>query len=316
MEMMQLEHFVLLAEHLHYRRAASLSGVSASTLSRQITDLESEVGARLFERNRRGVRLTAAGRVFLPEVQETLHRLRFAAIEARRVGAGAAERVRIGHGDALAVRVLQHALPVVREEHPDLRLQVVEAPSTRLYDRLCRSELDLALVRPPLADGLVGELLCLERLVAVVPAGSVLARRKRLRADDLLGEPLVVPERTMSPGEHDAVMAALGAVGSAAEVAEEASSTASLLLMIGAGLGVGLVAEGAVEHLDVDGVVALPLAGSPSVELWASWREGHETPVVKSVLNAVRAAVADIAGPRARAGEGGPSDDDLPVAGN
>ncbi|HET9689957.1 MAG TPA: LysR substrate-binding domain-containing protein [Acidimicrobiales bacterium] len=293
MEVTQLELFVLLAEHLHFRRAAALSGVSASTLSRRISDLEVEVGVRLFERNRRAVRLTPAGRVFLPDAQETLHRLRFAAMEARRVGAGAAERVRIGHGDAAAVEILQRALPQLRASHPDVRLQVTEAPSSRLAERLRVGELDLALLRAPVPAGVRSEALVSEELVAVVPTDSPLAQRRRVRAADLLEFTLVVPERTNSPGEHDAVMAALGASGSALAVAEEASSTASLLLMVGAGLGVGLVPQAAMRHADVAGVAVVPLATRAVVELWLAWPHDEPSPAVRDAIAAVRASVRE-----------------------
>jgi DNA-binding transcriptional LysR family regulator len=296
MELSQLEYFVVLAEHLHYRHAALAAGTSPSTLSRQIADLEADLDTRLFERNRRQVRLTPAGEAFLLDARATLHRLRFAAVEARRIGRGDQGRLRVGHGDAVAVHILQVALPALRLAHPGMRLQVVEAPSTRLIDELGSGRIDLALVRPPVhRPGLEDEWLCDEAFVVVVPAGHRLAGRRRLRVADLGGEALIVPERESNPGAYDAVMAVFTAARVPVDVAEESTTSLSTLLMVGAGLGVALVAESATVHADVDGLVVVPLAGSPTIGLHAAWRAGEQEVGVRDLRLAVLDAVAAVA---------------------
>lgn len=297
MELVQLEHFVVLAEQLHFRRAATVAGVSASTLSRQINELERDIDTRLFERNRRQVRLTPAGQAFLADAQATLHRLRFAAIDARRIGRGEQERLRIAHGDAIAVQLLQVALPRLRAAHPEVRLQLVEGPSARMLEAVAAREVDLALIRPPIHDaGVEGQHLCDETMVVAVPSTHRLGARRRIRLADLAGEPLVVPQRSMSPGDYDAVMAAFAAARVPPDIAEEATTTVSLLLMVGAGLGVALVPASSARHTDLDGVTFAQLSGGPAmVALHAAWRGGEDAATVLATLDEVRRAVVTCA---------------------
>lgn len=297
MELVQLEHFVVLAEQLHFRRAAAVAGISASTLSRQINELEADIDARLFERNRRQVRLTPAGQAFLVDAQATLHRLRFAALDARRIGRGEQERLRIGHGDAVALEVLQLALPQLRTTHPDVRLQVSEATSAQLVEAVSSRELDIALVRPPVHHaGVEEEHVCDELVVAVLPGTHRLSGRRRLRVTELAGESLVVPPRAQSPGEYDLVMSTFAAAKVPPDVAEEASNTASLLLLVAAGLGVALAPVCATHHFDLGGIAVVSLAGSPALlPLHVVWRAGEEESAGAALRKAVGAAVGELA---------------------
>ena len=289
MEIETLEQFVTLAEHLHFRRTAESARISPSTLSRNITELEAEVGARLFERNRRQVALTPAGEAYLVKVADVLYSLDDAAREARRVAGGDAERLRIGHGDALAVTLLRAALPVLHARRPAVILEVIEAPSAELIDGLIRHRLDLALVWPPIhGPGLIDEPVGEDPLLAVVPLGHRLAKRSTVGVADLAGEPLVVSLRTACPGLHDRVVTAFRDVGAEPIICEQATTNASLLLLVAAGLGVTLVPASAAAHADIEGLVALPLDDpSVTIPLHLCWRRGEDNPATLAARTAI-----------------------------
>ena len=298
MELSQLRNFVILAEHLHFRRAAAVVGVSASTLSRQISELEADLDVRLFERNRRQVVLTPAGEAFLRETQVVLHRLRFASIDARRVARGEQVRIRIGHGDSIGLVLLERALPRLRAKCPDVRLEVAEAPTTELLERLVARTLDLALVRPPVhAAGIDDVHLCDERLVVALPSGHRLAEAERVDIADLDGEPLVVPPRPGAPGAYDTIIGLFADAHVRANVVEEGSTAASLLLLVAAGLGVAITPYHSTRHFDSDNMTVRPLAGRPAtLPLHVAWRgdDANEAlPLLRAVLESAAADLPD-----------------------
>ncbi|MCU4185456.1 LysR family transcriptional regulator [Acidiferrimicrobium sp. IK] len=294
MELAQLENFVVLADHLHFRRAASLTGVSASTLSRQIGDLERDLGFRLFERNRRQVSLTPAGEVFLAETRAVLHRLRFAVIDAGRIARGEQARLRIGHGDAVGLALLQATLPRLREKYPDMRLVVVEAPTAELLDGVIARSVDVALVRPPVhGDGLEHQALCEEELVVALPAGHGLCEQARVAVQDLAGEALVVPPRSASPGAFDVIMGIFAAARVQANVVEEATTDASVLLLVGAGLGVAVTPVFSTRHYEPGGVEVRPLARPARLPLHMAWRSEDRSSALPVLRGLLEAAVAE-----------------------
>lgn len=301
MELAQLENLVILSEHLHFRRAAVAAGVSASTLSRQIGDLEADLDVRLFDRNRRQVSLTPAGRMYVDEAKAVLHRLRFAAIDARRVARGEQESLRIGHGDAVGLALLQLALPRLRASFRDLRLEVVEAPSEDLLDRLVARSIDVALIRPPVrVDGLADEHLCEEELVVVLPVGHRLAGERPVSMADLAGEPLVVPPRSLAPGAYDMIMAQFTGHRVRPEVIQEGSTASSVMLLVAAGLGVAVMPVFSTYHIDLNGIEVRPLAGpSATLALHAAWRDTDDLETISPFRTFLAEAVEECAaGPR------------------
>jgi DNA-binding transcriptional LysR family regulator len=126
MELRHLRYFVAVAEELSFVRAARRLRIAQPALSKQIRDLEYEVGATLFHRLPRGVRLTAAGEAFLPEARETLRGALRARDRARDAAQGEAASLRIAHGELYGYAVaIEKLLAAFREVHPDVRLQVV-----------------------------------------------------------------------------------------------------------------------------------------------------------------------------------------------
>jgi len=195
LELRHLRSFVVLAEELHFGRAATRIPLAQPALSHQIKQLEREVGARLLDRGSSGVRLTQAGELFLPHARATLRQAAQAVTAVREQISGITGTLRVGvfaHGAAELTTPVLHAFHAAR---PGVRLTVHELDFTQQTSELAEHRVDVALVRPPLADDRVRLTpLAMEPRVAVVPAGHPLAGAASVMVDDLLDDPVLAAD--------------------------------------------------------------------------------------------------------------------------
>ncbi len=251
LELHLLRSFVAVAETEHVGRAAEKLHVSQSPLSRQIQKLEAELGLVLFDRVRRRVRLTPAGRWLLRE-----SRILLGQADAL---VGAAERVARGEVGSLAVgfvrsamwsRVLPAALRRFGQRHPDVNVALRPMASAEQLEGLRAGDLDVCVVhasphRTPGGPGLTAALLVTDPFVLALPRGHALARRKRLRPADLEGTSWVALARSIHPRLADNLVTALAAAGVTPRIRYEAAEPVTLLGLVEAGVGVALVQKSA-----------------------------------------------------------------------
>jgi len=191
----QLEYLVALADALNFRRAAEACYVTQPALSAQIQQLEEAVGVRLFERDRRSVRATPAGAALAERARELLTAVDDMVDEARAHAEPLAGPLRLGVIPTIAPYLLPPGLRDLGARFPRLRLAIREDPTQRLLELLAGGELDLLLLARE-AD--LGEVVLCDLFAdpfhLVVPAGHRLAKRKRVRRDDLAGAELILLE--------------------------------------------------------------------------------------------------------------------------
>jgi DNA-binding transcriptional LysR family regulator len=275
-ELRQLRYFVVLADELHFRRAAARLHISQPPLSKQIAALEQELGCRLLERTRRRVALTPAGEAFLRDTTAVLAELDVAVSMARALDSGLAGVLRVGFVGSALLSIVPAAVQAFSHDRPSVEVELRELPTVEAL-RLVRSgTIDVGLVRPPMEPdaALRTELVLRERTIAAVPAGHPLARLRRIPLRRLAAEPLVLFPRSQAPGFHDLLIGELAAAGGSPSVAQYAPETTTIVGLVAAGIGVSLV-PASVAHLGLDGVVYRPLAGAPDTELIAV-RRAHD----------------------------------------
>ncbi len=190
----QVRAFVVVAEELHFGRAAERLQMTQPPLSRQIQKLERAVGVRLFERDNRKVELTTAGDTFLIDARRILALASGALQQAQRIQAGSAGTVRIGFTATSTFSVLTSLLNLVSEAYPDIHLDLFEMVTREQISKLIDGELDLGLARPPFdKTAFASRLLYREDLLLAVPSGHRLSHLDRLvSAEDLGNEPLIM----------------------------------------------------------------------------------------------------------------------------
>lgn len=290
MELRHLRYFLVLAEELHFGRAARRLQIAQPPLSRQIRDLETELEAPLFARNRRSVSLTPTGVAFVPRAREVLLAVDRAVVDARLAARGELGTLSVGYVASLAYSGLGPMLRAFKTRCPGVRVHVRQLPPTEQLRALRARELDVGLLRIPFDDtGVATAVLRKETLVAALPTGHPLAGRARLSMADLARETFVLFPRTASPPFYDYVISLCQAAGFSPQIAYEASHV-DLLSLVSAGFGVSLVPSSTKDSRR-EGIVLVPIKSSPRADLVVAWRDerGEEQqPTVREFVQVVR----------------------------
>ena len=246
MELRHLRYFVAVASELSFSRAAEKSLVAQPALSTQIAALERELGTPLFFRNKRVVRLTAAGAVFLKEAQAILEAAEVAKLKALRASRGEIGELSIGFFAAPTMLFLPNLIRRFRMQYPDVTVRMFEMTPDKQLAALERGEISVAFTRPlPLGHpDLATQMLFQERLLAVMAETHSLASRRRVRLSDLAGERFVLLDRAVAISLYDHIIAACSSAGFSPVVAGGADLMATVLTMVAAEQGISIVPEG------------------------------------------------------------------------
>jgi DNA-binding transcriptional LysR family regulator len=274
-ELRQLRHFIAVAQHLHFGRAAAALHMSQPPLSRSIQDLEGRLGATLFARTRRKVALTPEGARFLEEAQRLIAQLERAVLEVGSMAAGAGGRLRLGFVSLADFGVLPGLLKSFKASHPGVALGLREMLSPDQAAALSAGELDFGLLLPPVAGDLEHLVVQRERFVVALPARHALARaRGRIAMRQLSGEAFVMAPRDIAPGLHDIVALLTARAGFSPRVAQEAIQMQTVVSLVSSGLGVAVVPS-SVANLGRRGVAYREIADAHQrLDLWLAWRRG------------------------------------------
>jgi DNA-binding transcriptional LysR family regulator len=282
-ELSQLRCFVAVAEDLHFGHAAARLHMTQPPLSRQVQLLEHALDVRLLERNSRSVRLTPAGRAFLPEARRILRLAEEAALAAKRVARGEAGSVTIGFTAGASYDFVPRLVSLASAELPDVDLVLKELVTRDQLEALSSNRIDIGLVRLPV-DRRGLELVCVARepLLIGLPSGHPLATGRDPTIRDIDRQPFIM----YSPGEGRYFYDLLASVFRSADVmpnyVQYISQTHTILALVSAGLGLALVPESA-RNLRFDGVVLRPIHLAPKTfsELFLVWRRNNENPALR-----------------------------------
>jgi LysR family hca operon transcriptional activator len=286
MELRHLRYFIAVAEEGSFLTAAQRRlNTSQPSLSRQIRDLELEVGVELLERQARGVVLTAAGRVFLDHARLALLQVEAASEGARQTAQPRKPMLAMGFLVGLEVTWLPHLLRMVREEAPETEITLSTQSSPELALALMRGKLDVAFLRPERQSlGLSFILLAKEPLIVVLPAGHHLAARKKIRPEDLAREIYVSSART-SPVLQSAIMDYASGAGITLKAKYEGENISSAMSLVASTGGVTLVPLYA-QNMLAPNVVARALEGvPPTVDLALGYSETNSSPLLRRLVS-------------------------------
>jgi DNA-binding transcriptional LysR family regulator len=290
MELRHLRYFLAVAEDLNVRQAAVHLHVSQPPLSRQIRDLEQEVGARLFVRSRRGMQLTEAGQTFLKEARQILFQSKRAIQLAQAVSRGAAGRLEIAYSAAFFDPVLLRVMRLFRQRFPMVEFGLRELQYHQQVHELVNKQIDLGYIGirfPELENELVFE--CLRRAAfwVALPSGHRLSAKQRITLQALRDETFISIRQT-APAFQNWFVSLFHSVGFAPTFGEEADGALSLLGLVSAGFGVSLVPETFRKLLSVE-IEFRPLASTiPSFDLHIAWHRDNRSSVLHAFLEMLR----------------------------
>jgi DNA-binding transcriptional LysR family regulator len=296
MELRHLRYFTAVAEELNFRRAAVRLHIAQPPLSKQISDLEEELGVELFRRNRRRVELTEAGRVFLTEARLTLEQAEQAARAAQRASRGEIGRLVVGFVMSATCTVLPEILRVFRARYPHVELVIEETTTGLGIENLHKKRIHLAFLRLPLSDkALRFETVLQESLILALPKGHPLSNKPLVSVRALANEPFIIFPRDQGSGFFDQIVSFCHRAGFSPKVVQEASQMQTILSLVASGLGVALIPS-SVQSLHSSGVVYKSLRErAPKTGIAVAWRPEGKSPVLSEFLGVVReiAAIRD-----------------------
>lgn len=301
MELRHLRYFVAVAEELHFGRAAKRLNIAQPPLSRQVRDLEREIGTPLFDRVPRGVELTPAGIAFLPEARLTLAQAERAQRTAQRAARGETGRLRVGFVEAATHSgILPDVLSFFRMHLPSVGLSLFELDPLRQEEAFRDARIDLGILHSPPLDAdrwLRVELIYTEPVVLAVPSTHRLAGRARFTLGSLAAESFVLFPRHVAPPMYDDIIARCRSAKFSPRVVQEAAGWHTLASLVGAGVGVGLVPR-SLTRFQQHGVVYRSVPDlKVDMALSAVWKSGEKSAVRERFVIALRA----VAGTRPQA---------------
>ena len=300
MELRHLRYFVAVAEELNFGRAAVRLRMAQPPLSRQIRDLEREIGARLFERVSRGVELTPAGRAFLPEARLTLAQAERAQRTAQRAANGETGRLRVGFVEAATHSgILPDVLSFFRAHLPGVGLSLFELDALRQADAFHEGRIDVGILHAPPLDAarwLRVEPIHAEPVILALPRTHPLAARSRLGLASLADEAFVAFPRVVAPEMYDDIIVSCRNAGFSPRIVQEAAGWHTLASLVSAGVGVGVVPR-SIAEFQQPGVAYRSVRGlDVEMSLAAVWKRAERSAVRERFVTALRA----VAGARAR----------------
>lgn len=281
MNLNQIRVFLVLADTLHFGRAAKQLGVTQPAVSRVLAALERQVGAELLDRTSRAVRLTPAGTAFQGPARR-MSQAADAALRAARTGVtGGIDRLRVG----LMVGAEQPAVgQLIRrfvDRHPETRIGLYHANETTLGRQLADGSIDAAVAwEASVASGLFRRRLARAPMSFLLPTGHRLARKRAIAFEDVRGEPIILPARELQPIIYESFGKLCRAAGFEPNVSVDVSSTGELLALVAAGVGVGNAPI--LPTLRYPGVVLRPNEPEFTLEYVLAWLD--DGPAVRGLL--------------------------------
>jgi len=282
-----LRTFAVVADELHFRRAAGRLNATQSAVSQQVRELERRVGVPLFHRNRRIVELTEAGRSLLGEAVAILDKADAALIAAREAARGRRGALTFGLIGAATFEAMPRLIAEVGRIAPDIRFRFREMTAREQAAALRDGTLDAGMVRAePRLAGLAARTVMREPVVCLLPEGHRLAARPAVPIAALEGEPILNLSRTYDPAAHDFYVGLYRAAGFEPRIVEEVSQIATILFVIAT---TGCVALGPAgwRTLTRRGVVVRDVAPPvPTVTTRLIWNPGRVGPALGVALEA------------------------------
>ena len=297
MELRHLRYFVGVGEEQHFGRAAERLRIAQPALSRQIQDLEKELGFALFERLPRGVRLSAAGKLYLSDARRILQDVHEAKLRAERVATGKAGTLRVGFGETQAWHgVVPDSLRRFRQRNPDAELELHPMGSAHQMEAVRSGKLDAGFIfdlTPPPAE-FAHRQVAQQELILAAPKGHPASRVKRLRLRDLRDAPFIWFQRWVHPLFYDRLMNACFRGGlTTPRIVQHVPDHATMLSLVSCRLGVAFVSE-ATRWQCPGGVVLRPVIDlSFPLAFYLIWKNGNSSPLLRRFVAQDREADPD-----------------------
>ncbi len=294
MDIRRLKYFVVLAEELHFGRAAERLSISQPPLTSAIKMIEDELGTPLFERNSRRVSLTPAGAAFYPQALRVLSQLDFACAAAREVGAGNRGHLLVSFVGAMSLRGVPEAVAAFSSSHPDVAVSLREMSSFEQFQAILDGDVVGGFLHysGPLHPDLEYLEISRESFVCCLPTTHPLAGAGEIDLRQLSAESFIIYSREASPFSYDNVIGVCAAAGFSPVIRHYVTRGVTALLLAARGAGVALLPDAFVE-LGLPGVSYLRIKGSSINSMaYFAWRRDNHNPDLQAFVCMLKARYA------------------------
>ncbi|MBG7621314.1 LysR family transcriptional regulator [Herbaspirillum sp. AP02] len=281
-ELRHLTYFRTVAETLHFGRAAELLHISQPPLTRQIAALERELGAQLFDRSKRAVQLTSAGKYFYRDTTEIFKALERAKRNVSSSSTGKSGALKVGFMMSSAYNILPSVTRHYSAAYPEVDMRLTEYVPNLLATDIEDEKVDVGIMyRPEDCSRLDSHTIYAEPLLAVLPREHRLAGKEAISAAELADDPFVSIPRTIAPVVFDLIIKHCQARGFRPRIVLEANLQQTIVNLVGEGLGVALVPT-SMQAMHLDTTVFKPLVDAPLVEVAVIWNKENTNPCIRT----------------------------------
>ncbi|MBO9447436.1 LysR substrate-binding domain-containing protein [Ruegeria sp. R14_0] len=291
----QLWMFLAVAEEGHFGRAAERLGMTQPPLSEHIKTLEAALGVTLFDRSRRGTKLTAAGVALLPAARKFMDQVADLERTVREVAAGQSGILNVGAITSAMTDIIPQWMCSLREALPHLTVSIHEIDSVEAAPGLISGALDMAFYRLDGApgDGLDAFPVTFDKLWVAMPADHPDAGAEQVPLSDIADSPLVMSSRKVSPVYFDSIVSACRLHGLSPRILHEVRSISSQLAYVSCGQGLALV-PGSMRRLAPENVRVAPLAEDISIVTTAvAWPANRHAPMTDQAVDVLRSLMSE-----------------------
>ncbi len=295
MELRHLSYFVTVAEELHFAHAAARLEVAQPALSKQIRQLERELGVPLLERTTRSVRLTSAGAVFLEDARRALWQVERAKLRVKEAERGEAGELRIGFVTSAGYDLLPAMLREYHARFPAVELKPYHMPAGEQIKGLEERRLDVGVIRPPVrSESLTFEVVCSEEFLLALPDGHPLAQLESVPIEALASEAFISSSSGVRGGPNESLTQLFHEAGFQPRSVQDSPDLLTILGLVAAGIGISLVPAVARE-VRTAGLVYRELEGeSPLQFTGLAWRRDEQSAVLRGFLDVARSVARSL----------------------
>jgi DNA-binding transcriptional LysR family regulator len=288
-ELKHLTSFVAVAERLSFVRAAGQLHISQPALTGQIQKLEEELGVQLFTRNRRTVKLTEAGEVFVEEARACLARARQAADRAQKAARGEVGRLRIGFVSSAALEIVPGIVVEFRRQRPGVTLELINLRTVSQVKGLLGKTVDIGFLRLPLSnDQLSITVIHREEFAVILPKGHRFAKLKTLRIAQLRNEPFIAYGRRWAPGFFDSIVQLCTRESFSPNIIQETGEMYTAIALVAAGAGIAILPQSVALAQSRNVVIKLLPKSTGYSEIALATRAGNNSSLVRSFVSVAR----------------------------
>ncbi|MFT0801581.1 LysR family transcriptional regulator [Bacillus swezeyi] len=286
MELRHLRYFMVVAEELHFGKAALRLQMTQPPLSQQIKQLENEIGVTLLKRSKRAVRLTAAGGVFLKQIKEGLSQIDQAVDMAQRTARGELGRLVIGFVGSATFEIMPPIIREYRNQFPSVKIELRELSTPNQVKALLNGHIDIGVLHPPLGnDELITNTVKKSHCVLALPKQHPLTKKTRVDLKDLEEESLIVIAKESWPSLYTEFNFLCEKAGFIPNIAQEATEYQMVIGLVSAGMGIAVVPTAAKRLFNLD-VVYKEIEDLPLRAEWVTaYRKDNRNPALRHFID-------------------------------